>query len=57
MKHKVTLYVKFQFDPIILIVDSFAWKDNGDLMLYGESEYWRIPYNSLNFVYIHGGKY
>lgn len=51
MREKFTIYLTFQFDPIILEVESFMWKENGDLELYDKGKYWFIPYNSLQFVY------
>lgn len=51
MREKFIIYLTFQFDPIILEVESFMRKENGDLELYDKGKYWFIPYNSLKFVY------
>ena len=50
MRHKFTIFLTFQFDPIILEVESFMWNKRGDLELYDKGQYWFFPYKSLNKV-------
>lgn len=52
MKHKIIVKVTYQFDPIILEVKAFRWKENGDLELFDGGKYWRFPYNVLESVYM-----
>ena len=50
--HKVTIQTTFQFDPFILKVEDFKWKDNGDLLLYDKLQYWRFSYSVIEYVHM-----
>lgn len=50
MRHRFTIFLTFQFDPIILEVESFMWNERGDLELYDKGQYCFFPYNSLKLV-------
>lgn len=50
MRHKFTIYLTSQFDPIILEVESFMWTKRGDLELYDKGQYWFFSYKFLEKV-------